>query len=469
MAPEAVSRRKTVETDLLALVEEDGFRVVQKSQSRGGQYNGPCPFEGCGGTDRFRIQPYQGRYGWFACNQCGRKGSAVDYLMLKRGMTKQEALTVVGWMPKDGSEPGMILPRSAYNERPQWNEPPERWQEGATALYRRCQRCLWSDQGREALAYLQRRGLTENTIKTAMLGYHAKEAYGSAQEWGRPVKLPQGIVIPWFFQGKVWRITIRDERVKEGEGRYMQVAGGSNGLYLADSLTLKRPATVMTEGEFDALSLAQECRDLVSVVATGTTQGSHTPRWVSLLACQQCVLVAFDAEETGDSAASWWTTHLERAQRLRPWWKDANQMLQDGADLRRWLGASVPLHASPRRYMPRTLPSLPRTQCPFVCMVVKQRQVLYTKQSALYQIGEPCKGKPLHHGWCVEHQLSQDMLDLGAATDYPALNLTEHRGIGDGVANWEAYVILAPAKWLDQDIQRVKALMPALFPETQEN
>ena len=54
-----------MESDLLALVEQDGFRAAQKSTSRGGQYNGPCPW--CGGTDRFRVQPFYGNYGFLAC------------------------------------------------------------------------------------------------------------------------------------------------------------------------------------------------------------------------------------------------------------------------------------------------------------------------------------------------------------------------------------------------------------------
>lgn len=72
----------------------------------------------------------------------------------------------------------------------------------------------------------------------------------------RAVKLWRGIVIPWFYQGALWRVTIRDEHLTHGNGRYKQVSGGSNGLYLADSLALKRPAVVVTEGEFDALSVA---------------------------------------------------------------------------------------------------------------------------------------------------------------------------------------------------------------------
>jgi DNA polymerase I len=326
--------------DLLTLAVEDGFSIVAKSISRGGQYNGPCPF--CGGTDRFRVQPNHGTYGWFACNACGRKGSAIDYLMLKRGVSKQEALTVVGWMPNTEDTASVQVPQAAFDARPQWDEPPAQWQNAASAFYRHCQRVLWSEQGQNALAYLRLRGFTDLTIKAAKLGYHPRAIYGAAREWGRAVKLAQGIVIPWFFERKVWRITIRDERVAEGERRYTQVAGGSNGLYLADTLTFKRPLVVMTEGELDALSIAQECEKRVAIVATGTTQGSHTPRWISMLAKQEApVLIAFDAEKNGDTAARWWIQRLENAQRLRPWWKDVNQMLQDGADLKEWLAMGL--------------------------------------------------------------------------------------------------------------------------------
>jgi len=351
-------------TDLLALVEQDGFKAVRTSTSRGGQYNGFCPF--CEqGNDRFRVQPNHGPYGWFACSQCGCKGTAVDYLMLKRGLSKQEALLTVGWKPKDGSEPHFstpTYPASALDNRPQWDEPSERWQNAARDFYRACQETLWSDAGRAALDYLRGRGLTDTTIQSALLGYHAQERYGSAHIWGKPkpVKLWQGIIIPWLYQGNVWRLTIRDERVVGGNGRYRQVSGGSNGLYLADSLRRKRPAVVVTEGEFDALSIAQVCGKQVAVVATGTTQGGHTPRWISLLAQQRHVLIAFDSEDKGDNAANWWLNRLDHAQRLRPLWKDANQMLQDGANLSEWIIASGVEFASadPVRNDPPALPNV---------------------------------------------------------------------------------------------------------------
>jgi len=61
-----------------------------------------------------------------------------------------------------------------------------------------------------------------------------------------------------------------------------------------------------------------------------------------MLARQEAsVLVAFDAEAHGDTAARWWLERLPNAQRLRPWWSDVNQMLQDGTDLRDWLASGL--------------------------------------------------------------------------------------------------------------------------------
>ena len=46
--------------------------------------------------------------------------------------------------------------------------------------------------------------------------------------------------------------------------------------------------------------------------------------------------MAFDAErDKGDADAEWWIQRLGNAQRLRPLWSDANQMLQDGVECAR--------------------------------------------------------------------------------------------------------------------------------------
>jgi 5S rRNA maturation endonuclease (ribonuclease M5) len=328
----------TMTFDLLAEMERDGFSSSRKSTSRSGQYNGHCIFS-CGGLgrDRLRVQPNHGDYGWFACNVCGTKGTGIDYLMVKRGWSKHEALAYVGWKPRDGSEPTFIIPRHvlAGEVNPTHEAPCGKWQTSAKEFVKYCVENLWSERGQEALDYLRSRGLKDETIKAAQLGYNPAKLRQSAEKWGRKQhgRLSKGIVLPWFIGADLWRITIRDEQIQEGENRYKQVAGGSNGLYLADSLTYHRPV-VLVEGEFDALSVAQEAGGDVSVCATGTTEGSHTTKWIAALARKDLVLLAFDAEEKGDKAAQWWLDRLENAHRLRPWWKDANQMLQDGVDLR---------------------------------------------------------------------------------------------------------------------------------------
>jgi 5S rRNA maturation endonuclease (ribonuclease M5) len=231
--------------------------------------------------------------------------------------------------------PHFTIPRHVLTGdiHPTHQSPADDWQASGKAFVEYAVNLLWSEQGEPALEYLRGRGLKDETIKSAQLGYNPTEMLRPGVKWARekPVKLWQGIAIPWFVGDELWRLSIRDERA-EADERYKQVAGGSNGLYMAFSLHFDRPV-VLVEGEFDALSVAQECGKAVSVVATGTTEGSHTAKWLAALARKDFVLVAFDADAAGDTAAKWWLERLESAHRIRPWWNDANQMLQDGIDL----------------------------------------------------------------------------------------------------------------------------------------
>ena len=444
-----------VYTDLLALVEQDGFQSVRESTSCGGQYNGPCPW--CQGDDRFRIQPHYGRYGRYACSICGRMGDAIDYLIQKRGLTRQDALLTVRWTPPDGSEPLFLIPASALDERPTWDAPPDRWQDATRDFCLQCQETLWSKGGRAALDYLYQRGFTEKTIKGAGLGYNPKERYSSAHVVAvkgkpKPVRLWQGIVIPWFYQREIWRVTIRDDRVASGPRRYKQLAGGSNGLYLADSLRLKRPTVVVTEGEFDALSVVQSCGDRVAVVATGTTSGGHTPRWIDLLVRQKRVLIAFDGEEKGDQAAKWWLERLKNAQRLRPWIKDANAMLQQGRDLHCWIETSGVPFAVPIENASRTpiRPSDPTGTVERVTGRVVQPQ----KPRCIWQHDNPERDSPefpFSKDW---HYYRTPTGIVGHRYGCDIMSLTDDKRIGDYFACKQQYLTWEEARewWFSQQV-----------------
>jgi hypothetical protein len=56
-----------------------------------GELAGPCPF--CGGKDRFRVWPEEGRdkMGRFWCRSCGEMGDAVDFLRITKGLSYREA------------------------------------------------------------------------------------------------------------------------------------------------------------------------------------------------------------------------------------------------------------------------------------------------------------------------------------------------------------------------------------------
>lgn len=109
---------------------------------------------------------------------------------------------------------------------------------------------LWRTEGRRALDYLKtKRGLSEDTIDAAQLGYIS----GEPREWNAidGLKVPCRITIPWYAHGVVWGIKVRRA---SGEQRYQEVSGGNikGCLYLADHIQPGLPL-VLTEGEFDAL------------------------------------------------------------------------------------------------------------------------------------------------------------------------------------------------------------------------
>jgi Toprim-like len=212
-----------------------------------------------------------------------------------------------------------------------------------------CRAALWDAGGARALAWLHGRGLGDETIKAAGLGYNPADAYHDRAAWGLPpesdedghpkrVWLPRGVVIPWVIGGELWRVNVRRP---VGDPKYIGPAGCAMGLYNADALTPARPA-VLVEGELDALTVGQAAGDLVTAVATGSTSWGHRPRWIAQLALPPIVLVAFDGDDPGEEAARWWLGVLSSGRRWRAYYgKDANGLAQGGGDVRAWVMAGL--------------------------------------------------------------------------------------------------------------------------------
>ena len=324
--------------NILTLIPHKMKRVAS---TRGGEYHGPCPF--CGGTDRFRAHPDRDRA---RCRKCQWSGDSVELLRTLYGLSFQEACARVPWAVVSAG--AVALARSGGPVDPldvqPCSAPPAKWQARARKHAETGVDVLWGEYGGKALDYLRGRGFTDRTIEYAGFGYYPRDTFDAPEAWGltgKKIWIPAGIRIPWVLDNAaVWNLRVRRLDVPDGESKYMSPRGCSNGLLHADFIRPGVPV-VLVEGEFDAWTIGQEADGLILPVATGSTTGSRRLRWVTRLALASVVLVAYDTDEAGETAAEHWLATLPNARRWRPYWGDASQMHQDGADIRTWLTAGL--------------------------------------------------------------------------------------------------------------------------------
>lgn len=324
------------------------------------EYATSCPW--CGGTDRFHIYDLP-PFGWFHCLDskqgragCGRKGDGIQYVMLQTGATFADACQQLGIDPAQAGEArskgwendGHVL--STYS--PKINTS---WQMTALAFVRAAQALLSTFP--IVVEYLERRGLTRDTIAQAHIGYYPSYKFVKGETWGLgqgKLLLPAGIVIPWLdSDGNVACLRIRrfpgDESQEAQkfyeDNRYRVIRGSSSGMLYRESTVRSGGNVALFEGEFDSL-IAHQSGVSVATVATGSTAWgkANEAHVIGLLASAREVLVCFDtdANEAGEKASQWWLDRLGNAKRWRPLWKDANAMSESGADIGAWL--SLGLH-----------------------------------------------------------------------------------------------------------------------------
>lgn len=331
--------------NVLDLASEDTRLAVvarRTTKGYGPEYAGPCP--GCGGNDRFHVQPDRKDGGAWMCRNCRPAeeygwSDGIEYLRRFRNMTFLSAKSFLAIevdntlhaveqaraiQPEQGKVPAAVLQ--------------ERYHRYVTAAAAR----MWTPEGKPGLDYLLSRGLSEDTIRKALLGF---ARYKIAVVSGVTRTIPV-IVIPWYDskEGAYWRVNLRNitpDRPGD-ESKYYNLPGSSNsGLYLGDVLLKRKLPTMLVEGEIDALSIVQAAGDIVNVVATGSTGGSRVFKWESRLARMPNVLIAFDREPKGDKASEYWLKILNNSIRYRPLTHDANDMLTQGYNIRSWVAAGL--------------------------------------------------------------------------------------------------------------------------------
>lgn len=335
--------------NILELISGDGFTFKRVAATHGGEYAGPCPF--CGGNDRFLIWPEHkgGRY-W--CRGCEKTGDAIQYLRDTKSLSFADACQALG-ISKNGYRQIRSKPT---HEKPifhpkKHDHPPEPWMQKAEVILRAAQVNLWTPGGQAAREILFNKGLTEETIRRAGIGFNPVALYRDRRGWGLTQELhsngmpkrlcvPAGLVIP--LQNNEGLVRLRIRLSEPGEGRrYVLVAGPSLAPMILET---ERNVFIVVESELDAWLCWQEARDLVGVMAMGAAglkpdQAAHT-----LLSGASLILNALDYDPAGARYAHkfWPETYGQKVVRWPvPIGKDPSDAWQRGLNIREWIEAGL--------------------------------------------------------------------------------------------------------------------------------
>jgi DNA primase len=246
-------------------------------------------------------------------------GDVFTFLEIYAGMEFKEALEYLG----GGAVPirRVAPPQSPPNMGGKQEPPGEEWQVRGWRVVGSAESCLWGKKGVRAREYLHGRGLRDDIIKEACLGY----VPGPPQSWTRiaGVKIPCGITIPWIIDNKVWAVKVR---VAAGKPKYMAMPGGvGGGLYWVDRVERGLPVLIV-EGEFDCLIVAQASQEICPV-ALGSAGNTIKARWFDRLMFSPKLMARLDDDEAGRSAMSRLRGISERIRGVQvPSGKDINEL-----------------------------------------------------------------------------------------------------------------------------------------------
>jgi hypothetical protein len=270
----------------------------------------------------------------FHCFGCGARGDAIDFVRrLNPGMSFREAVAAIGGdlLPAPAPRP----PGTAASRKPASR--PEGWQDFARGIVEEAEAALRSDGGIPGRTYLDDRGLSDETVRAARLGYRPADERRAGPFADKPAWIPQGIVIPWFDGERIEAVNLRRPTGATGP-KYVMLRGSRRGLYPGRGAIPRGRPLLLVEGEFEALLLNQELVGLAVAVTLGSAGARPDPRVLDAMAAAAPWIVAGDADDAGRKSAEAWLARSGRCRRVGPpgAFKDWTEAYQGGVNLRRW-------------------------------------------------------------------------------------------------------------------------------------
>jgi hypothetical protein len=230
--------------------------------------------------------------------------------------------------------------------------PPEAWKFRARAFVARC--CNQLEDNRDAITWLRAsRGLSDETITAARLGWNPVDIYEDRTSWGlepetsnitgrvKKLWMPAGLVIPAFFDeaGNITRLRIRRHKPQPDSSRYIVVSGSNMApmIFWND----EQPVVAIVESELDAILLHQQAGDLIGVVALGSAQAKPDTYLHERFTHAKRILVALDYDISGAKASKFWNRYTGFKRWPPVIGKDISDMHEGMAPIRLWIRAGL--------------------------------------------------------------------------------------------------------------------------------
>ncbi len=291
----------------------------------------------------------------------GDSGDLFTFLQRELSLDFRDALTWVHDYTQH--QPVAVSPQARPAARRPHNGPPDtRWQAAAARALAQSQACLWSDRldAQAARAYLNKRGLSDDTIQRAGYGYNPDWV---ATDWinpdtGRAAWLAPGVIEPWHFDGHLWALRvrcrvgtlsqalgIRPDTNRSGQRlpKYLNLVGSQQrgAIFNGDAIT-DDSDLLITEGGFDAALAGQLLADQpIQAITFGSASMQPAEHLLERVRRAGRIYLMLDADEAGRSQSQHLQTLLgDRAVTIQ---------LPDGQDLTDFVLAGGDLAAALRR------------------------------------------------------------------------------------------------------------------------
>lgn len=298
--------------DILSACQNFGLNPKRKTAT---EWTAACP--GCGGKDRFIIEPEYptGTGGHFWCRQCGISGDLIDFLQQFGGMDYQEAFEKAGKTKgnlaggKSFSNSNPVQKHSFLARQKEPDLPSQKWIEQATAFLSRCQTPK-SMNCPMALMTLAERFMSPDCACKIGIGYNPHEEYVQRQAWGLPedkshkkLRLPAGIVIA--IRHKIDVISLLIRRIGDENPKYWQIAGGAKDRPYIPKFEPNKPIFLL-ESALDAALLACEAGDICNSAGLGGTNKAVDDASKHFINSSPLIILSPDNDPEGRNAIPRW-------------------------------------------------------------------------------------------------------------------------------------------------------------------